>query len=184
MMSRQLRTTDATTVRRLPDRASTDREEAYAILDEGLVCHIGFLAADDRPVVIPTTYARRGDELLLHGSPASRLLRSLKNGVDLCVTVTLVDGLVLAKSAFHHSMNYRSVVVLGRAVAITDEADKHAALEALVEHIVPGRTADARGPSVQEIKGTLVLSLPIDEASVKRRTGGPLDDAGDLELPV
>jgi nitroimidazol reductase NimA-like FMN-containing flavoprotein (pyridoxamine 5'-phosphate oxidase superfamily) len=176
--------TDATQVRRLPERASMDRAEAYAILDEGLVCHVGFVASDGRPVVIPTTYARNGDELLLHGSPASRMLRSLKGGVDVCVTVTLLDGLVLAKSAFHHSLNYRSVVVLGRATPVTDEAAKLAALEAFVEHIVPGRTADARGPSPSEMKGTLVLALPIDEASVKRRRGGPIDDGEDLGLPV
>jgi uncharacterized protein len=172
-----------TAVRRLPERGSYDRAAAHAILDEGLVAHVG-LAGDDGPVVIPMLYGRRGDRLLLHGSPASRLLRGGAKGVDLCVTVTLVDGLVLARSAFHHSMNYRSVVVFGRATPVTDPDDKRAALDALVEHIVPGRTADARPPSDKELRGTLVLSLPLDECSVKARTGGPKDDEDDLDLPV
>ncbi len=172
-----------TTVRRLPERGSYDRADAHAILDEGLVAHVG-LAGDDGPVVIPMLYGRQGDRLILHGSPASRLLRGGSKAVDLCVTVTLVDGLVLARSAFHHSMNYRSVVIFGRATAITDLDERRAALGDLVEHIVPGRGADARPPSDKELRGTLVLGLSLAECSVKARTGGPKDDAEDLDLDV
>jgi nitroimidazol reductase NimA-like FMN-containing flavoprotein (pyridoxamine 5'-phosphate oxidase superfamily) len=175
---------DRTTVRRLPDRGRYDRAEIDAILDEGLVCHIGFIGDSGHPVVIPTTYARDGDSLVVHGSPASRMLRSLKDGVDMCLTVTLIDGMVLARSAFHHSMNYRSVVVFGRAEAITDQDEKHRALEVLVDHLVPGRTASARGPSEMELRSTLVLRLALDEASAKVRTGPPIDDEEDLDLPV
>ncbi|HEX6421691.1 MAG TPA: pyridoxamine 5'-phosphate oxidase family protein [Acidimicrobiales bacterium] len=172
-----------TAVRRLPERASYDRSEVDAILDEGLVAHVG-IATDEGPVVIPMLYARDGDRLLLHGSPASRLLRSGKRGTDMCVTVTLVDGLVLARSAFHHSMNYRSVVVLGRAVPVDDPVERRTALDRLVEHIVPGRTADAREPNDRELRGTLVLALPLDECSAKVRTGGPVDEDEDMDLPV
>jgi nitroimidazol reductase NimA-like FMN-containing flavoprotein (pyridoxamine 5'-phosphate oxidase superfamily) len=172
-----------TTVRRLPERASYDRGAAHAILDEGLVAHVG-LATADGPVVIPMLYARDGDRLLLHGSPASRLLRGGAKGTQMCVTVTLVDGLVLARSAFHHSMNYRSVVVFGEATTIGDLAERRAALDRLVEHIVPGRTTDARPPSERELRGTLVLALPLDECSVKVRAGGPKDDDEDMDLPV
>ena len=173
--------TPRTTVRRRPERGRHEREVVYAILDEGLVCHVGF-TADQGPVVIPTTYARDGDFLYLHGSPASRMLRNLAAGVDCCVTVTLLDGLVLARSAFHHSMNYRSVVVLGTAVAVEDASEKLRALEAFVEHIVPGRTAGTRGPSVKELARTLVLRLPLEEASAKLRVGPPSDDEEDLAL--
>ncbi len=169
-------------MRRLADRASYDPTDAHAILDEGLVAHVG-LATDDGPIVIPMLYARDGDRLVLHGSPASRLLRGAR-GVEVCVTVTLVDGLVLARSAFHHSMNYRSVVVIGRAAPVTDLDDKRGLLGRLVEHIVPGRTADARPPSEHEMRSTLVLELPLAEASVKVRTGDPLDEDDDLGLPV
>jgi hypothetical protein len=172
-----------TTVRRLPERGRYDRETLYAVLDEGLVAHVG-LAGDDGPVVIPMLYARDGDRLLLHGSPASRLLRGGGQGVELCVTVTLVDGLVLARSAFHHSINYRSVVVMGRADRIGDLAERRAALDVLVEAAVPGRTADARPPNERELRATIVLALPLDEASVKVRTGGPVDDDDDMDLPV
>jgi hypothetical protein len=172
-----------TTVRRLPERGSYDRAAAHAILDEGLVAHVG-LCTDDGPVVIPMLYGRDGDRLLLHGSPASRLLRGGAKGTEMCVTVTLVDGLVLARSAFHHSMNYRSVVVFGQATAIRDLADRRAALDLLVEHIVPGRTADARPPNERELRGTLVLALPLTECSVKVRAGGPIDDDEDMDLPV
>jgi nitroimidazol reductase NimA-like FMN-containing flavoprotein (pyridoxamine 5'-phosphate oxidase superfamily) len=171
------------TVRRKPERGGYDRVAAAAILDEGLVAHVG-LAGDDGPVVIPMLYGRVGDQVILHGSPASRLLRGGAKGVDLCVTVTLVDGLVLARSAFHHSMNYRSVVVFGRATPVTDLDAKRAALDALVEHLVPGRTADARPPSDKELRGTLVLALPLAECSVKVRSGEPVDDDEDLALPV
>ena len=172
-----------TQVRRLPERGSYDRAAAHAILDEGLVAHVG-LAGDDGPVVIPMLFGRDGDTLLLHGSPASRLLRGGAKGTEMCVTVTLVDGLVLARSAFHHSMNYRSVVVFGTATPVADLDERRAALDMLVEHIVPGRTADARPPSDKELRGTLVLALPLDECSVKVRTGPPIDDDEDMDLPV
>jgi uncharacterized protein len=172
-----------TTVRRLAERGRYDGATAHAILDEGLVAHVG-IATDDGPVVIPMLYGRHGDRLLLHGSPASRLLRGGAKGTELCVTVTLVDGLVLARSAFHHSMNYRSVVVIGTATAIQDVGDRRAALEALVDHIVPGRMPDVREPSNKELRGTLVLALPLDECSVKVRTGGPKEEPEDMDLPV
>ncbi len=179
-----LRSSPRTTLRRHPERGHADREALYAILDEALVCHVG-LCTDDGPVVIPTTHARHGDVLVLHGSPASRLLRGAgAEGTPVCVTVTLVDGLVLARSAFHHSVNYRSAVVFGDATAIDDPTAKAEALHRLVEHVVPGRMAEARPPSAKELAGTLVLSLSLDEASVKVRTGPPVDDEADLDLPV
>jgi len=173
--------TDRTAIGRLPERGSDDRALAHAILDEGLVCHVG-IAADHGPVVIPTTYARRGDELLLHGSPAATWLRATGRGTPVCVTVTLVDGLVLARSAFHHSMNYRSVVVFGVAEAITDPEGKAAALDALVEHVLPGRTSELRPMRDDEVRSTLVVRLALDEASVKVRAGGPKDDEADVAL--
>lgn len=182
-MATELTPTERTTVRRLPERGSHDQAAAYAILDEGLICHVG-VATDAGPVVIPMLYARDGDRLLLHGSPASRLLRGAAKGEDICVTVTLVDALVLARSAFHHSMNYRSVVVFGRAEKITDPTEKLAALEHLVDTLVPGRLADARGPNDKELRGTTVLSLPLDELSVKVRTHGVADEPEDMDLPV
>jgi hypothetical protein len=172
-----------TTVRRLAERGRYDGATAHAILDEGLVAHVG-IATDDGPVVIPMLYGRHGDRLLLHGSPASRLLRGGAKGTDLCVTVTLVDGLVLARSAFHHSMNYRSVVVFGTGTPIADVDEKRAALDRLVDHIVPGRGPDTRAPSEKELRGTLVLALPLDECSVKVRTGGPKEEPEDMDLPV
>ena len=150
-----------------------------AILDEALVCHLGFVD-DGHPFVIPTVYARIGEQLYVHGSPASRALRTMRGGVPVCVTVTLLDGLVLARSAFHHSVNYRSVVLLGTATVLDDTEEKVRALDAIVEHAVPGRTADARRGNDKEVRGTLVLRLPISEASAKVRTGGPIDDAADL----
>jgi nitroimidazol reductase NimA-like FMN-containing flavoprotein (pyridoxamine 5'-phosphate oxidase superfamily) len=175
--------TDRTTVRRLAKRGSYDRETVYAILDEALICHVGFVI-DGKPVVIPTIHARRDDRLYLHGSQASRMLRTLRDGVDACVTVTLLDGLVIARSAFHHSMNYRSVVVYGVATEVSDREEKLTALGAIVEHVVPGRSADARGPSEAELRSTLVLSLPLEEVSAKIRTGGPIDDDEDYALPI
>ena len=172
-----------TTVRRVPERGRYDRGAAHAILDEGLVAHVG-LATEDGPVVIPMLYGRDGDRLLLHGSPASRLLRGGAKGTELCVTVTLVDGLVLARSAFHHSMNYRSVVVFGTAAPIDDLGERRAALDVLVDHIVPHRVPDVRAPSEKEVRGTLVLALPLDECSVKVRTGGAIDEPEDMDLPV
>jgi uncharacterized protein len=173
--------TDRTRVRRLPARASYERATIDAILDEGLVCHVGF-TVDGQPYVIPTVYARVGDELYIHGSAASRMLRTLENGIPVCLTVTLLDGLVLARSAFHHSVNYRSVVVLGTAVPVEDEADKRAALEAIVEHVVPGRTSSVRRPAAKEVRATSVLRLPLVEASAKVRSGPPLDDEDDYGL--
>jgi uncharacterized protein len=175
--------TPRTTLKRLPQRGSYDREVINQILDEGFVCHVGF-AVDERPFVIPTGYARVGDSLVIHGSQASRMLRTLGQGIDVCATVTLVDGLVLARSAFHHSMNYRSVVVFGRATVIEDPAAKVAALRALSEQMIPGRWVDVRAPSEREVQQTTVLSLPLTEASAKVRSGPPLDDEEDYDLPV
>ena len=175
--------TDRTTLRRLPKRGFYDRELVYGILDEGFICHVGF-AVDGRPFVIPTGYARVEDKLYIHGSQASRMLRTLAQGIDVCVTVTLVDGLVLARSAFHHSMNYRSVVVFGKASIVDDREEKLAALRSLSEQVIRGRWDDARKPNEQELKATTVLSLPLVEVSAKVRTGPPLDDEEDYELPI
>lgn len=175
--------TPRTAVRRMPSRGSYDRETIHAILDEAITCHVGFVD-DGLPCVIPSIHTRVGERLYLHGSLGSRMLRHLAEGPTVCVTVTLVDGLVLARSAFHHSMNYRSVVVFGRASAVTDPQEKLAALKALVEHIVPGRTAEVRPPSDKELAGTMVVSLPIDESSAKARVGPPKDDDEDYALPV
>jgi nitroimidazol reductase NimA-like FMN-containing flavoprotein (pyridoxamine 5'-phosphate oxidase superfamily) len=178
-----LTTTDRTRVKRQPDRARDDRALAYEILDEGRVAHVGFVQ-DGHPFVIPMAYGRDGDRLLIHGAKASRLVRTTGGGVPVCVTVTLLDGLVLARSTFHHSMNYRSVVVVGEARPVEDDAEKGRCLDVLVDHIVPGRSAEARGPNRVELRQTEVLVLPIDEASVKLRTGGPKDDDEDLDLDV
>jgi uncharacterized protein len=175
--------TQRTTVRRLPKRASYDREQIYSILDEGFICHVGFVV-DGQPFVIPTGYGRAGDTLYIHGSAASRMLRSLEGGIEACVTVTLIDGLVLARSAFHHSMNYRSVVVFGKARPVTDPHEKMEALRAFTEHIAPGRWAAVREPAEGEMKATLALALPLTEASAKVRTGPPIDDEEDYALPV
>jgi hypothetical protein len=175
--------TTRTEVRRLPKRAVYETERIYAILDEGVVCHVGFIV-DGQPYVMPTGYARVDDELYIHGSPASRMLRTLGDGIDCCVTVTLIDGFVLARSAFHHSMNYRSVVVLGRARVITDPAEKTKALSSFTNHIVPGRWDEVRPASEHELKATTVLALPLAESSAKVRTGPPLDDEEDYSLPV
>jgi len=175
--------TDRTKLKRLPKRGHFDRETVYAILDEGFICHVGFVI-DGQPFVIPTGYARVDDKLYIHGSQASRMLRSLSGGLDACVTVTIVDGLVLARSAFHHSMNYRSVLVFGRATLVAEPTEKYEALVALSEHIVRGRWADVREPNEQELKQTTVLCLPLEEASAKIRTGPPLDDEEDYALPI
>jgi nitroimidazol reductase NimA-like FMN-containing flavoprotein (pyridoxamine 5'-phosphate oxidase superfamily) len=171
------------TVRRLPDRARYDRATVDAILDEGLVCHVGFVDGG-QPFVIPSAYARLGDRLVIHGSAASRMVKALAAGTPACVTVTLLDGLVLARSGFHHSMNYRSVVVLGRAAEIVDPGGKRAALDAIVEHVAPGRAASVRPPSDEELRATRVVALSLDEASAKVRTGPPKDDAEDYALEV
>ena len=179
----QISQTQRTTLKRLPKRGSHEREIINQILDEGFICHVGF-AVDGQPFVIPTGYVRADDKLIIHGSQASRMLRTLKTGIDLCVTVTLIDGLVLARSAFHHSMNYRSVVIFGRASLIEEREAKLAALFALSEHMIPGRWEEVREPSESELQQTTVLSLPIDEASAKIRTGPPLDDEEDYAMKV
>src|SRR5271169_3246239 len=163
---------------REPDRAVYDRAAAYQILDEGFICHVGFVV-EGQPFVIPTGYGRIGDNLYIHGSAASRMLRRVDEGVAVCVTVTLLDGLVLARSIFNHSMNYRSVVILGTAVAVTDAKEKLEALRLLSEHILPGRWADSRQPNERELKATLVMRLPIEEFSAKVRQGPPVDDEED-----
>lgn len=173
--------TDRTTVRRLPKRGSHDPETIYSILDAGFLAHVGF-SVDGQPFVIPTLYGRKDDMLYLHGSAASRMMRELDKGVPVCVTVTLVDGLVLARSAFHHSMNYRSVVVFGTARAIEDAARKNDALRVVSEQVIQGRWNDVRGPSEKELKATTVLEFAIEEASAKIRTGPPADDEEDYAL--
>jgi uncharacterized protein len=173
--------TERTRVRRLPERAAYDRDTVHAILDEGFICHVGFVV-DGQPFVVPTGYARAGETVYLHGSTASRL--GLRPGMDVCVTVTLVDGLVLARSAFHHSMNYRSVMAIGPTRPVLDPEEKEAALRALVEHIVPGRSAEVRGGDRRELAATAVLAVPLDEVSAKVRTGPPVDDEPDHALPI
>jgi nitroimidazol reductase NimA-like FMN-containing flavoprotein (pyridoxamine 5'-phosphate oxidase superfamily) len=172
-----------TTVKRHPERGAYDRAPIDAILDEALICHLGFVV-DGQPYVIPTIHAREGDSLYVHGSPGSRMLRNVKEGVDVCVTATLLDGLVLARSVYNHSMNYRSVLVLGRAQEVTDRTRKLRAMECVVEHVVPGRWADARQPNEGELKGTTILELSLAEASAKIRSGPPTDDEDDLAWPV
>lgn len=175
--------TPRTRIARLPNRGDYSRETIYGILDAAFLCHVGFIV-DGQPYVIPTGYGRAGETLYLHGSAASRMLRTLAGGVDVCVTVTLLDGIVLARSAFHHSMNYRSVVILGKATPITGDAEKTEALRIISENIVRGRWEHVRKPSVQELKATAVLSLPIAEASAKLRTGPPLDEEEDYAFDV
>ena len=194
--STELTITQRSKVRRVPKRGHYERELIYQILDEGLVCQVGFSVTsrepnshdsnnvNQQPHVIPTTYGRVGDKLYIHGSPASRMLRTLQSGIDVCVSVTLLDGLVLARSAFHHSMNYRSVVIFGTATTVQNTEQKLEALQAFSEHIVPGRWDQVRLPTAQEIQATLVLALPLTEASAKVRTGGPIDDEEDYQIPV
>ena len=172
-----------TRVVREPHRAVYDRETVYRILDAAFLCHIGFVV-DGQPYVIPTSFGRKDANLYIHGSAASRMLRNLQGGVPVCVTVTLLDGLVLARSVFNHSMNYRSVVVLGKATLVEDPAEKLEALRTLSEHIIPGRWADARQPNERELKQTSVLRLPIEEFSAKVRTGPPIDDEEDYSFPT
>ena len=175
--------TDRTRLRRLPARGVFDRAVVYRILDEAFVCHVAF-AVEGQPYAIPTGYARLGDAIYLHGSAASRMVRQLSGGLDVCVTVTLIDGLVLARSAFHHSVNYRSVVVLGRARLVESRDEKLAALRGFTNHVVPARWEELRPITDQELKGTAVLALPIHEASAKIRTGPPIDDDEDYSWPV
>ena len=180
MSAERYQRTERTTLRRLPERARYDRATVHAILDEGFLCHVGFVAGG-QPYVIPTGYARAGETIYLHGSTGSRL--GLRPDMDVCVTVTLLDGLVLARSAFHHSMNFRSVMALGRTRAVRDPGEKEAALRALVEHILPGRSDEVRGADRRELAATAVLALPLDEVSAKVRTGEPKDDEEDYDLP-
>lgn len=176
------RTTDRTRVRRLPKRGAYDRATIDAILDEGMICHVGFVH-DGQPYVIPTLYGRDGGRLVIHGSAASRMLTTLAAGADACVTVTLADGIVVARSVFHSSMNYRSVVILGKLRAITDPGARMEALRVLAEHLIPGRWDDARLPNDTEMKATSILDMSLDEASAKVRTGPPIDEDEDYALP-
>ncbi len=170
-------------VRRLPKRASYDRKDIHSIIDEALICHVGISDAD-QPIVIPTIHARQGDRLLLHGLKGGRLLEHIEAGNAICVAMTLLDGVVLARSAFHHSLNYRSVVIFGHGELVEDDADKLEALKTISDHVAPGRWKDARSPNAKELKVTSVISLVIDEASAKVRSGPPLDDDADYELPI
>jgi len=179
----QFEPTERTQVKRLPNRARYDRETVYQILDSAFVCHVGF-NVEGQPYVIPTNYGRSSDTLYLHGSSASRMLKTLSAGVPVCVTVTHVDGLVLARSAFHHSVNYRSVVILGSARCVEDPAEKMEALRVFTEHVLKGRWDDVRHPTEQEMRATCVLALPLEEVSAKVRTGGPVDDEEDYALFV
>jgi nitroimidazol reductase NimA-like FMN-containing flavoprotein (pyridoxamine 5'-phosphate oxidase superfamily) len=175
--------TERTQVKRLPKRGKYERGTVHQILDSGIVCHVGF-NVDGQPYVIPTNYGRAGDTLYIHGSAASRMLRTLSEGIPVCITVTHLDGLVLARSAFHHSVNYRSVVILGTAKLVEDPAEKREALRIFTEQVMKGRWDDIRQPTEQELKGTTVLSVALEEVSAKVRTGGPVDDEADYTLPV
>lgn len=175
--------TARTRVRRLPKRASYDRAVIHELLDTALMCHVGF-AIDGQPYVIPTLQVRIGDRLYIHGSAASRMLGTAAAGTPLAVTVTHLDGLVMARSAFHHSVNYRSVVILGVATLVVDNVEKLAVMKGLIEHVAPGRWDHIRQPNEKELAATSVLSIPIDEASAKLRSGGPLDDEADYAIPV
>jgi len=176
-------TSQRTRLRRKRERGSIDRAVVHAILDEGLVCHVGFVDGGS-VVVTPTAYARAGDELFFHGAAANRMLRVLAGGAQACVTVTLLDGLVLSRSSFHHSMNYRSVVLFGVGSPVVEPERKRAAVTAIVEHLVPGRSADARPPTDGELRATAVVSFPVHEGTAKVRVGGPLEEPEDLALPV
>jgi nitroimidazol reductase NimA-like FMN-containing flavoprotein (pyridoxamine 5'-phosphate oxidase superfamily) len=175
--------TTRTRVKRLPKRASYDRDAIYSILDSALVCHVGF-AIEGQPYVIPTLHVRIGDRLYIHGSAASRMLGAAAEGMPIAITVTHIDGLVLARSAFHHSVNYRSVVILGAATLVTDPAEKLVVMKGLIDHVAPGRWGHIRHPSDKELGATSVLSIPIVEASAKIRTGDPIDDEADYALPI
>lgn len=182
-MSENIQVTERTKIRRIPKRGSFEREKIYRILDEGFVCHVGF-TVDGQPFVIPTAYARDGDNLIIHGSAASRMMRAMAGEIDVCVTVTLIDGLVLARSAFHHSINYRSVVIFGKAKFVSNEKEKLEALRLFTEHLIPNRWEDVRLPTANELKATTVLSLSLQEASAKIRVGDPKDDDEDYGMNV
>ncbi len=175
--------TDRTTLKRIPERGHFDRDTVNAIIDEAMICHVGIVDENGRPVVIPTFHGRDGNDLLIHGSAASRLLRTARNS-EVCVTITLIDSLVLARSAFHHSANYRSVVIFGVPEQITDDAEADAALNVLVEALVPGRMSEVRPNTTKEVRATLTLRLPITEASAKIRNGPPVDDEEDMDADV
>jgi uncharacterized protein len=175
--------TPRTTLRRLPQRGEFDREAVYRIIDEGFICHVAFVV-DGQPYAIPTSYGRAGETLYIHGSAASRMLRSLSGGIPVCVAVTLIDGLVLARSAFHHSINYRSVMIFGKAMIVDGAEEKATALKTFTEHVIPGRWSKVRQPNEQELKATTVLALPLVEVSAKVRTGPPKDDEEDMAFPV
>ncbi len=177
-----MKVTERSQVRRIPQRGAYDAETIHRILDAGFLAHVGFVV-EGQPFVIPTLYGRENDTLYVHGSAASRMIRQLEGGVPACVTVTLVDGLVLARSAFHHSMNYRSVVAFGTARRVSDDRKEHA-LMVISEHLIRGRWNEVRGPNQKELKATAVLELKIEEASAKVRTGGPVDDEEDYSLPI
>ena len=175
--------TPRSTPRRRRDRGSHDRALVNSVLDEALVCHVGFVA-EHGPVVLPMTYVRIDDDLYLHGAARNDMLRHVADAADVCVTVTLLDGLVFARSAFHHSMNYRSVVLFGRAERVTDPVEMHRVAAGLLDHLAPGRSCDARPPTADEFRSTLILRVPISEGAAKVRTGGPVDEGDDLRLPV
>jgi uncharacterized protein len=176
--------TERTRVRRIPERGEYDPAIVRAIVDEALIAHVAWVDDDGSPRQIPTLHARVGDTIYVHGSRASRTMRALRGGSEVCITATIVDGLVLARSLFHHSMNYRSVVVYGRAREVTDREEFDAMARALADHVAPGRGEDARLPNEDEFRQTMILAVPIDEASAKIRTGPPKDDDADLGLPV
>ena len=181
-MTDQLARTPRSRVRRLADRGLHDRDVVHAIIDEAYLAHVGFVV-DGQPRVLPMTYGRDGDVLYLHGAVGNAMLKA-SAGAEVCVTITLLDGLVLARSAFHHSMNYRSVVLLGEATKVDDEAEKRRAFDVIVDHVLHGRTDTARSSNDAELRSTMVLRLPIEEGSAKVRTGGPVDDEEDMDLPV
>lgn len=181
--SSDLDVTPATTLKRLPERGRYGRAEIDAILDEALTCHLGFVH-EGQPFVVPTIHARQGDEVLVHGSVASRMLRTLASGVSVCLTVTLIDGLVVARSGFHSSMNYRSVMLLGVPRLLESDEERSAALDVIVDHVVPGRVAELRAPTRAELRQTNVFAVAIDEGSAKVRTGGPHDDPEDIDQDV
>jgi nitroimidazol reductase NimA-like FMN-containing flavoprotein (pyridoxamine 5'-phosphate oxidase superfamily) len=183
MTAASFKPTPRTRVKRLPKRGHYDRETVYAILDAGVICHVGY-AIEGQPFVTPTSYWREGDHVYWHGSSASRMLRKLEQGIAACLTVTLVDGFVLARSGFHHSINYRSVMALGTARPVTDPQAKLAALENFIERVFPGRWPELRPVTEQELKATTVLGMALDEVSAKLRTGGPIDDEPDYALPI
>lgn len=182
-MSAEFTLTERNRIRRLPKRGYYDKETIYQIIDEALICHVG-LAENNQPFVIPTLIARVDDTILLHGASTSRMLKHIEAGHEVCVTVTHIDGLVLARSVFHHSMNYRSAVVFGQGYLLTDEQEKWAGLQAFTDKLLPGRWGDARVPNAVELKATSIVAIPMASASAKVRTGGPADDEEDLDLPV